>query len=215
MPENNGFDQNFGGDHSPNQGFRFLFPAFRNFPGLEGRGAKEDCLTDVLTDCAVEFLESKKDDPFFLYLSYYTVHTPIRGKSAYVKKYEQKLADNPRAGYYMDSPGKATMIQSLDESVGRVTAKLKEIGQLDNTLIIFTGDNGSEGNEFVVNYRGNKGTAYEGGTRVPLIVAGPRIQTGVSACRRSRWIYTQRFFRTSNPQQSRKNIWMAWTSCLC
>ena len=180
MPENNGFDENFGGNHSPNQGWRFLFPDFRNFPGLEDKGTEEDCLTDVLTDCAVDFLERKQNDPFFLYLSYYTVHSPITGKPAYVKKYEQKLADNPDAGYYMNSPGKAAMIQSLDESVGRVTAKLKEIGQLDNTLIIFTGDNGSQGNEFVVNYRGNKGTAYEGGTRVPLIVAGPRIETGVN-----------------------------------
>jgi enterochelin esterase-like enzyme len=97
-----------------------------------------------------------------------------------VKKYEQKLQDNPDADYYMTDPGKAAMIQSLDESVGRVMAKLEEIDQLDNTLVIFTGDNGSQGNEFVVNCRGNKGTAYEGGTRVPLIVAGPRIRTGVS-----------------------------------
>lgn len=180
MPQNNGFDENFGGDHSPNQGGRFLFPAFRKLPGLEDKGTKDDCLTDVLTNCAVDFLERKKNDPFFLYLSYYTVHTPITGKPAYVKKYEQKRRDNPDSAFYMDSPGKAAMMQSLDESVGRVTAKLKEIGQLDNTLVIFTSDNGSQGNEFVVNFRGNKGTAYEGGTRVPLIVAGPKIQTGVS-----------------------------------
>ncbi len=180
MPENNGFDENFGGDHSPNQGGRFLFPEFRKFPNLGDKGTELDCLSDVLTDCAVDFLERKKNAPFFLYLSYYTVHTPITGKPEYVKKYEQKLADNLGADFYMDSPGKAAMIQSLDESVGRVIAKLKEIGQLENTLIIFTGDNGSQGNEFVVNFRGNKGTAYEGGSRVPLIVAGPRIQTGVS-----------------------------------
>lgn len=180
MPENNGFDENYGGDHSPNQGGRFLFPAYRNLPNLQNKGTQDDCLTDVLTDCAVDFLERKQDAAFFLLLSYYTVHTPITGKPEYVKKYERKLADNPHANYYMDDPGKAAMIQSLDESVGRIVAKLKAIGQLENTLIVFTGDNGSQGNEFVVNYRGNKGTAYEGGTRVPLIVAGPRIQTGVS-----------------------------------
>ena len=180
LPQNNGFDENFGGDHSPNQGGRFLFPAFRKFPGLQDKGTEADCLTDVLTDCAVDFLERKKNESFLLYLSYYTVHGPITGKPEYVKKYERKLDENPDAGYYMTNPGKAAMIQSLDESVGRVTAKLREIGQLNNTLIIFTGDNGSQGNEFVVNHRGNKGTAYEGGTRVPLIVAGPRIQTGVT-----------------------------------
>lgn len=179
LPEHNGFDENYGGDHSPNQGRRFLYPEFRDFPGLEDRGTKEDCLTDVLTDCAVDFLERKRNEPFFLYFSYYTVHSPITGKPAYVEKYAQKLTTHRAAGYYMNNPGKAAMIQSLDESVGRVTTKLKEIGQLDNTLIIFTSDNGSQGNEFVVNYRGNKGTAYEGGTRVPLIVAGPRITNGV------------------------------------
>ena len=72
------------------------------------------------------------------------------------------------------------MVKSLDESVDPVIAQLQAIGQLDQTLIIFTGDNGSQGDEFVVNFRGNKGTAYEGGTRVPLIVAGPHIKTGIS-----------------------------------
>lgn len=180
MPENNGFDENYGGDHSPNQGGRFLYPAYRNLTNLGDKGTEADCLTDVLTDCGVDFLDRKQHAPFFMLLSYYTVHTPITGKPEYVRKYEQKLTSNPNADYYMNSPGKAAMIQSLDESVGRVMEKLKAIGQLDNTLIIFTGDNGSQGNEFVVNYRGNKGTAYEGGVRVPLIVAGPRVQAGVS-----------------------------------
>lgn len=183
MPGKHGFDENFGGDHSANQGKRFFYPKYQTFPGLENKGRKEDCLTDVLTDCAVDFMERKKDEPFFLYLSYYTVHGPITGKPEYVEKYKRKLAatpgGNPGANYYMVNPNKAAMIQSLDESVGRVMAKLKEIGQADNTLVIFTGDNGSQGDEFVVNYRGNKGTAYEGGTRVPLIVVGPGIATGV------------------------------------
>lgn len=178
MPENNGFDENYGGDHSPNQGGRFLYPKFRNFPGLSDKGTKDDCLTDILTDCAIDFLDRKKEVPFFLYMSYYTVHTPITGKSEYVEKYRQKLVDNPTADYYMNDPGKAAMIQSLDESVGRIVTKLKEIDQLDNTLIIFTGDNGSQGDEFVPNYRGNKGTAYEGGVRVPLIISGPGIEKG-------------------------------------
>jgi arylsulfatase A-like enzyme len=180
MPENNGFDENYGGDHSPNQGGNFFYPKYQRFAGLKGKGSSEKCLTDVLTDCAVDFLERKKDQSFFLYLSYYTVHGPITGKPEYVKKYQKKLTDNPNADYYMDNPRKAAMIQSLDESVGRVMAKLKEIGQLDNTLIIFTGDNGSQGDEFVPNFRGNKGTAYEGGTRVPLIVSGPNIKKGIT-----------------------------------
>jgi len=179
-PERHGFDENFGGDHSPNQGGNFFFPAYQEFPNLDGKGSEDQCLTDVLTDCAIDFINRKQEESFFLYLSYYTVHTPITGKPRYVAKYRKKLADNPNAGYYMKNPNKAAMIQSLDESVGRVIAKLKEINQLDNTLLVFTGDNGSQGDEFVPNFRGNKGTAYEGGTRVPLIMAGPGIQPGIS-----------------------------------
>ena len=178
MPESSGFDENFGGDHSPNQGGNFFYPKYHKFPGLEGKGSEDKCLTDVLTDCAVDFIERKKNDPFFLYLSYYTVHNPMSGKRKYVKKYKKKLANNPNAGYYMKNPNKAAMIQSLDESVGRVINKLEEIGQLENTLIIFTGDNGSQGDNFVPNFRGNKGTAYEGGTRVPLIISGKGVVVG-------------------------------------
>ncbi len=147
---------------------------------MKGMGSPDKCLTDVLTDCAVDFIERKKEEQFFLYFSYYTVHSPITGKPEYVEKYKRKLVDNPNADYYMKNPNKAAMMQSLDESVGRVVAKLKEIGQLENTLIIFTGDNGSDGDGYVPNFRGNKGTAYEGGTRVTLIVSGPGIKQGIS-----------------------------------
>ncbi len=180
LPENNGFDENYGGSHHPNQGGRFFYPKYQQFQNMKGMGSSDKCLTDVLTDCAVDFIDRKKKEPFFIYLSYYTVHTPLTGKPEYVEKYKRKLADNPNAGYYMKNPNKAAMVQSLDESVGRVVAKLREIGQLDNTLIIFTGDNGSVSGDFVPNFRGNKGTPYEGGTRVPLIVSGPGIKQGVS-----------------------------------
>jgi arylsulfatase A len=178
-PEKHGFDENYGGDQSANQGKRFLYPETKRFRNLQDLGKEGDCVTDILTDCAVDFIQRKKDRPFLVYLSYYTVHGPITGKPEYVEKYKQKLAANPDAHYHMKNPGKAAMIQSLDESVGRVLAKLKETGELDETLIIFTGDNGSDYEEWVVNARGMKGTPYEGGTRVPLIVTGPGVETGV------------------------------------
>ncbi len=178
-PEKNGFDENYAGDHSANQGNRFLYPETKRFYNLKDKGTEDDCITDILTDCAVDFIERKKEEPFFVYLSYYTVHRPISGKPEYVKKYKRKLVDNPNAGYHMKDPGKAAMMQSLDESVGRVVAKLKEIGQLDNTLIIFTSDNGSFSEEYVINYRGYKTTPYEGGTIVPLLVTGPGIKQSV------------------------------------
>jgi arylsulfatase A-like enzyme len=180
LPENNGFDENYGGAHNANQSGNFFYPKYQQFHNMEGMGSPDKVLTDVLTDCAVDFIERKKDEPFFLYFSYYTVHTPITGKPEYVEKYKRKLAENPDADYYMKDPNKAAMMQSLDESVGRVLIKLREIGQLENTLIIFTGDNGSQGNQFVPNFRGNKGTAYEGGTRVPLLIVGPGVKQGTS-----------------------------------
>ena len=180
LPESNGFDENYGGAHQANQGGNYFYPNYQKFRNMEGMGSPDKCLTDVLTDCAVDFIERKKEEPFFLELSYYAVHGPLTGKPEYVEKYKRKLADNPNADYYMKNPNKAAMVQSLDESVGRVVAKLKEIGQLENTLIIFTGDNGSDGDGYVPNFRGNKGTAYEGGTRVPLIVSGPGIKQGIS-----------------------------------
>jgi arylsulfatase A len=179
MPENNGFDENFGGNHRGNQGWDYFYPKFHSFPNLQGKGKEGDNLTDVLTDCAVDFMERKKDEPFLVYLSYFVVHWPVIGKPEYAEKYRQKLADNPDADYYMKNPEKAAMVQSLDESVGRVLAKLKAIGQLENTLIIFTADNGSEGENYVRNFRACKEHPYEGGTRVPLILAGPRVQQGV------------------------------------
>lgn len=178
-PEKHGFDENYGGDQSPNQGNRFLYPATKRFRNLKDLGKEGDCVTDILTDCAVDFIERKKDKPFLVYLSYYTVHGPITGKPKYVQKYKQKLADNPDTHYHMTNLGKAAMMQSLDESVGRVIAKLKETGELDETLVIFTGDNGSDYEEWVVNARGMKGTPYEGGVRVPLIVTGPGVDVGV------------------------------------
>jgi hypothetical protein len=140
-------------------GDRFLYPETQRFYNLKDKGKEGDCNTDILTDCGVDFIERKKEEPFFVHLSYYTVHGPITRKAEYIEKYEKRLADNPHADYDMKDPKKAAMIQSL----GRVVAKLKEIGQLDNTLIVFTCDNGNHGDKFVVNYRGNKGTAYEGG----------------------------------------------------
>ena len=178
-PEKNGFDENFGGDQSPNQGNRFFYPATKRLYNLADYGKEGDCVTDILTERAIDFIERKKDQPFFVYLSYYTVHNPITGKPEYVEKYKRKLAANPDAHYHMTNTGKAAMMQSLDESVGRVVEKLEQIGKLDETLVVFTGDNGSDLEEWVVHARGMKGTPYEGGTRVPLIVTGPNVDVGI------------------------------------
>jgi hypothetical protein len=143
-------------------------------PNLEG-GKEGDFLTDRLTDYAVDFIGRHKSDPFLVYFSYYTVHGPIMGKPELVKKYEAKQQTGDFKAY---NPKYAAMVQSLDESVGRVMDKLKETGQLDNTVIIFTGDNGADAHLYCGGLKGYKGYSHEGGTREPFIIKAPGIKPG-------------------------------------
>jgi arylsulfatase A-like enzyme len=134
-------------------------------------------LADYLTDKSLDFIEAQKDKPFFLYLAHYAAHSPLEAKKEYIKKYMNK-----KPSKYHVNPYYAAMIQSLDDSVGRIVAKVKELGLEKDTIIIFTSDNGGVGGypflkkgqigPSTSNYplRGGKGQFYEGGIRVPMIV---------------------------------------------
>ncbi|MBT5170494.1 MAG: sulfatase [Opitutales bacterium] len=179
-PNKHGFDSNIGGREwgQPKGPGKYFHPF--GMPNLEGK--EGDYLTDALTDAAVDFIETAdKDAPFLLYFAYYTVHGPIIAKDDLTAKYasKQTFNENDKTGYPA-ADKYAAMVQSLDESVGRVVSALEAQGLDKDTVIVFTSDNGG------VNARGNNGpfrdgkaTPYEGGIREPLIIKWPgAIQAG-------------------------------------
>jgi arylsulfatase A-like enzyme len=135
---------------------------------------KGQYLADFLTDRAVDFIDRHKEQPFFLYLPHFGVHAPHQAKPELIERFKAK----PPAGKHRD-PAYAAMIASVDESIGRVLAKLKELGLEDDTLVIFSSDNGGVGGYKSVGLdkngvtdnaplKGGKGTLYEGGHSRPV-----------------------------------------------
>lgn len=184
-PTRQGFDLNIGGD-ATGSALSYFAPFRRQGRVMPGLADAPDgqYLTDRLTDEAERFLEAHRERPFFLYMPHYAVHTPMKAKESLVARYPRW--DGTPHGR-QENPRYAAMLESLDESVGRIVAKVDSLGLTDNTLIIFTSDNGGlatvEGPNTppTINapLREGKGYLYEGGLRVPLIVRwGRRVPRG-------------------------------------
>lgn len=178
IPENQGFDVVVGGREHPGP------------PGPGGFFAPWNCETlpvvpegthvsDVLTDEAIKYMTSNKENPFLLCLWFYDVHAPFQAKEELKKKYEAKL----NSKHIQRSPTMAAMIETMDTNIGRVLKTIKDLKLEDETIVIFTSDNG--GNMYdgpdctnpTNNYplRAGKGNNYEGGVRVPMIVRVPGV----------------------------------------
>lgn len=173
FPTNHGFDSNVGGrEWGQPKGPGKYFSPF-GMPNLDD-GKPGDFLTGSLADAAVSFLDkSKRDTPFLLYFAYYTVHGPLMAPPALVAKYQEKAKDFNNTKNEDTNPARAGMIEILDNSVGRIEAKLEELGIADNTVIILTGDNGGDNAKTSGGLRGFKGWSYEGAVREPLIAKWP------------------------------------------
>ncbi len=176
-PEKHGFDVNIAGDQTGTP--RSYFSPFENkqgkMPGLE-KAEDGEYLTDRLAAEAEKFIEKNKDKRFFLYLPHYGVHTPLRAKQSVTDKYKVTPTHGKQS-----NPVYAAMVESMDEAVGRVLKKLDDLKLSDNTLVIFTSDNGGlatlEGMPFAPTsnapLREGKGYLYEGGVRVACVMKWP------------------------------------------
>ncbi len=168
-----------GREHSPErQGFDFAWQQGQN---------RNDKQVTAFTDRAIEFIETNRGKPFFLHLSHHTVHIPLEAPPELIEKYEKK----PKPATGVNNPTYAAMVEHLDRSVGRLLHKLDELNLSNDTIVIFFSDNGGlrqmyTGNGPIVTtnapLRNEKGTVYEGGIRVPLIVRWPGVVEPGSVC---------------------------------
>ncbi len=202
-PEAEGFDYNYGGWSAGNpraEGMKGYFSPYNN-PKLKD-GPKGEFLTDRLTTETIDFIknQAKAGKPFFADLSFYAVHEPVEAKEKYIEKFKDKahrlgldtmqqfakdadwMQGNPsfKERIVQADPVYAGLIYTVDENVGLIMATLKELGIEDNTIVVFSSDNGglsTAERSPTTNYplRYGKGWNYEGGVRVPLIVKWPGV----------------------------------------
>jgi arylsulfatase A-like enzyme len=209
FPQDHGFDINIGGGQGggPYGGKKYFSP-YGN-PAIKD-GPPGEHLTERLGRETAGFIKANKDKPFLAYLSFYAVHTPLMAPEVLVKKYEAKrkrmgLTDSfapepPRENRTVHSHAiYAAMIESMDAACGQVFDALEESGLAENTLVVFTSDNGglstSEGSPTTnLPYRAGKGWLYEGGIRVPLLVRNPA--TGNGGSKTAEPVYSSDFYPT-------------------
>ncbi|MEJ7827012.1 MAG: sulfatase [Segetibacter sp.] len=170
-PENQGFDLNIAGSYLGHP--HSYFSPYKMEMLKDGESG--EYLTDRLTAEALKFIRNKQEKPFFLYIPYYAVHKPLQAKEEDVEFFKSKIKKDANH----QNPVYAAMIKSVDESIGKIMELVNELKLNENTLIIFTSDNGGlldnenwQNGKITSNapLRSGKGSSYEGGVRVPAIM---------------------------------------------
>ena len=152
----------------PDQGYDTYFDSRRPNPNAKRDEPEDPKGAYSLTNAAGEFFEKNKQRPFFAFVAHHAIHSALEARPSSLAKFEAKKpgAQHRHALY-------AACIYDLDDAVGVLLKKLRDLGLEDNTLVVFTSDNGATGQSLQEPLRGNKGAYYEGGIREPFIAVWP------------------------------------------
>lgn len=189
LPDKQGFDEVISSEIAGIGNGSYFYPYHFNPEMKKKLTTEKEFIADRMNQEAIEFIEKNHKEPFFLYLSHYVVHTMLQGKPDLVEHFRSKpnsgksspSKNNPEDDPYKkwpsdymaqkNNPHLAAQLKVIDDGVGMIRNKLKELGIADNTIIVFTSDNGGE-TRVTDNtpLRGGKSMLYEGGIREPLII---------------------------------------------